>query len=45
MTKWERWSSQIAECKDIVVVRDLFPSKPLPNCCLVGFSDGSSVGF
>ena len=45
MIKWERWRSQIAECKDIILGRDLFPSRPLPNCKFIGFSDGSSVGF
>ena len=45
MAKWERWISQIAECKNIVIRCDLFPSKPMQNCSLIGFSDGSSVGF
>ena len=42
--RWNHWLSQVNECEKIVVGRNVFPSKPLENCCLVGFSDGTSCG-
>ena len=32
-------------CANIVMDRNLFPSKQMSRSCLVGFSDGSSLGF
>ena len=43
--KWKQWVSQIRDYSDVIVGRNLIPRRKMEKCSLVGFSDGSSLGF
>ena len=47
--KWNIWLEEMDNCKDIVISRSVIPSEsvlgPTLKCEVVGFSDGSSLGF
>ena len=43
--KWKQWVSEISDCSDVIVRRNLFPRRKRDKCSLVGLSDGRSLGF
>ena len=46
---WEKWTKEMKECENVIISRSILPLEQLKkdelHCELVGFCDGSNVGY